>query len=416
MATKTRSWFGIRAALAAAAVIAATDAQAEDWPCWRGPRGDGTSEETGLPIRWSATENVAWKVALPGRGHASPIVRGDRVFIVAGVEEARQRVLLSIDRKTGEVRWQRVVLEAPLERHHSLNTCASSTPATDGERVYVSFLDRDAVFVAAYDLEGAKVWEVRPGPFSSIHGYCSSPLLWKGLVIVNGDHDGAGYIAALDRATGKTVWKTRRPNDTRSYCAPLIRRIGDRDQLILSGTKCVASYDPDTGLEHWIIDGPTEQFVASPVANGDLLFITAGFPELHMMAIDPTGRGNVTSTHIRWRTARDCSYVPSPIAFGPYFIVVSDEGVATSLVAKTGEVVWRERLGDGHRASIVSAEGRVYFLSDRGVATVAKPGPPLEILSKNEIGERTFASPAISGGNIFIRGENHLFAIGSAPR
>jgi len=386
---------------------------AENWPGWRGPRGDGTSMEKNVPLRWSETQNVVWKVSIPGKGHASPIVWGRHIFVVTAIKEKKQRILLCLDRKKGKILWQRVVLESPPERINSLNSYASSTPATDGQRVYVSFLDRDKMFVATYDFDGNKVWEVRPGVFSSMHGYCSSPVIWKDKVIVNGDHDGPSYIVALSRATGQTIWKTPRPNRTRSYCAPIIRQIDGRNQMVLSGTKCVASYDPDTGEQHWLIDGPTEQFVASLVYNGELLFMTCGFPDRFIQAIRPDGRGNVTDTHVLWQKDRDCSYVPSPIAFGPYFLVVADNGVATCFEAKTGKSCWRERLGPHYSASLVSANGLVYFLSDKGVMTVVKPGEELDIVARNELGENTYASPAISNGQIFLRGDKHLYCIGT---
>jgi outer membrane protein assembly factor BamB len=386
---------------------------AENWPGWRGPRGDGTSLEKNVPVHWSSTENIVWKVPIPGKGHASPIVWDNRIFVVTALEKQKQRILLCLEREKGKVLWQRVILESPLERKNALNSYASSTPVTDGEKVYVSFLDRDKMFVAAYDFEGNKVWEVRPGVFSSIHGYCSSPVLWKDKVIVNGDHDGPAYIVVLEQATGRTIWKTPRPNMTRSYCAPVIYHIDGRNQMILSGSKCVASYDPDTGKQHWIIDGPTEQFVASLVYNGELLFMTCGFPDLFMQGIRPDGRGNVTDTHVVWQKDRDCSYVPSPVAAGPYFLVVSDSGVATCLKAKTGETLWRQRLEGKHSPSLVVAAGLVYFLSDRGVMTVVRPGPQYEVVARNELGEQTRASPAISNGRMFLRGVENLYCIGT---
>lgn len=384
---------------------------AENWPGWRGPRGDGTSLEKNVPIRWSGTQNIVWKVPIPGKGHASPIVWGRHIFVVTAIKEKKQRILLCLDRKDGKILWQRVVLEAPLERTNSLNSYASSTPATDGQRVYISFLDRDKMFIAAYDFDGNRLWEVRPGVFASMHGYCSSPVLWKDKVIVNGDHDGPSYIVALSRATGKTIWKTPRPNRTRSYCTPIIRQIDGRNQMVLSGTMCVASYDPDTGKQHWLIDGPTEQYVASIVYNGELLFMTCGFPDRFIQAIRPDGRGNVTDTHVLWQKDRDCSYVPSPITFGPYFLVVADNGVATCFEAKTGKSCWRERLGPHYSASLVSANGLVYFLSDKGVMTVVKPGEELDIVARNELGENTYASPVISDGQIFLRGIKNLYCI-----
>jgi outer membrane protein assembly factor BamB len=390
---------------------------AEDWPCWRGPRLDGTSLETNVPVYWNATSNIAWKTELPGAGHASPIIYGDRVFTVSALADTQERLLLCLDRKTGELLWKQKVLSAPFEQKHELNSFASSTPATDGERIYVSFLDRDHLFAAAYDFQGKELWNNRPGPFSSMHGFCSSPLIYRDKVILNGDHDGDSYLVALSRTDGRMIWKTARENHTRSYCAPLIREMAGRQQMVLSGDKCVASYDPEEGERRWVIDGPTEQFVASPVYSEKtgLVYITGGFPAHHILAIRPNGTGNVTGTHIVWRTTKGAAYVPSPIIAGDYFLVVSDSGVAYCFEAANGNVAWTERLGVEH-ASLVSAEGRVYFLNDRGVMNVVKPGPQFVRLAENDLGESFFASPAISRGQIFLRGEKHLFCIGPGDR
>jgi outer membrane protein assembly factor BamB len=387
-------------------------AAAENWPAWRGPRGDGTSRERDLSTRWTPTDNIAWKTAVPGTGHASPIVWGDSVFVASCREDAKQRLLVRFDRESGKILWQQVVLSSELEQKHRLNSFASSTPATDGKRVYVTFLAENQMVVAAYDFSGKQLWLVRPGGFSSVQGYCSCPVLFQDKLIVNGDHDGDAYIVALDRATGQTLWKVDRENKTRSYVTPIIRQIDGRTQMILSGSKCVASYDPRDGSRHWIIDGPTEQFVASLVYNGKLLFLTAGYPELHMMAIRPDGRGNVTDTHIAWRTNKGASYVPSPIAEGGYFLVVSDGGIASCFEAESGKRLWQQRLGTHFSSSLVSAGGLVYFTSDEGRTSVVRPGPKLEVVSENELGEYCYASPAISAGQIIFRGEKHLIAIG----
>ncbi len=412
-------------------------APAKDWPGWRGPRGDGSSLENGVPLHWNgpAGQNIAWKTEIPGKGHSSPIVCGDRVFVTSCREDRRDRVLLCLDRASGRILWEKVVLHSPLERRHSLNSCASGTPATDGRRVYVTFAaidptvpkgDRsfttekerpDAVdpcemFVAAYDFQGHDEWHVRPGKFASVHGYCTSPLLFENLVILNGDHDGNAYLVALDRSSGKTVWKTPRENRTRSYCVPLIRRLDGRTQMILTGSLCVASYDPRTGRRYWIIDGPTEQFIASPVDNGKLVFITAGFPQLHIMAIRPDGHGNVTKTHVAWHTTKGCAYVPSPIVVGPYFLVASDGGIASCFQCATGKRYWMERMGSHYSASLIAAGGAVYFLADDGRTKIIRPGPQLEVLADNPLGENCYASPAVSQGHIFLRAEKHLYCIG----
>ncbi len=392
---------------------------AENWPGWRGPRGDGTVKGApDLPVGFSAGEDTVWKVEVPGVGHASPVIWEDRIFLVTADVDKEDRLLLCLDRKSGGTLWSQVVLKASLEGIHRLNSHASGTPATDGEQVFVSFLDGERMYAAAYDLDGNQLWEKRPGVFSSKHGYCSCPVLWKDKVIINGDHDGEAYIVALDQETGETIWKTERPNKVRSYCTPIIREIDGRTQLILSGSESVASYDPDTGEQHWVIDGPTEQFVASLVYNEDLnlLFMTCGFPQKHMLAIRPDGSGNVTDTHVVWRDTAGASYVPSPIAIGDYFLVVADNGVASCFVAETGERHWRERLPGGHSASIIAANGLAYFISDEGIVSVVKPGPTFDVVAQSEVGEPVKASPAVYGNQLFIRGEKHLFCIASGEK
>jgi outer membrane protein assembly factor BamB len=402
--------------LAGFAAVSLQFSRAENWPAWRGPRGDGTSNELNVPVTWSDSQNVAWKTAIPGKGHASPIVWEDRVFVVSCDEAKQERLLLALDRGHGKLLWQRVVLHSPLEDKHQLNSFASSTPATDGELVYVTFLDRSQMVVAAYDFEGRQRWLVRPGGFSSKHGYCSCPVLFEDKVIVNGDHDGDGYLVALERATGKTLWKVDHENKTRSYSTPLVREIEGRTQMVLSGSKCVASYDPHDGSRHWIIDGPTEQFVASVVYDGKLFFLTAGFPEYHLLAVRPDGSGNVTDTHIAWRTTKGAGYVPSPIIVGDYFLVVTDGGVASCFDAATGERQWMQRIGTHYSSSLVTAGGLVYFTSDEGNTKVVRPGPKLDVVAENKLGEYSYASPAISHGQILFRGEEHLIAIGGPER
>jgi outer membrane protein assembly factor BamB len=399
-------------------------ARAENWPCWRGPRGDGTSREQVVPLRWDGPtgQNITWKADIPGWGHSSPIVWDERIFVVSCDEATQARLLLCLDRADGRLLWKREVLAAPLEKRHTLNSYASGTPATDGELVYVTFLEADFgskhevtpghMVVAAYDFDGNRRWLVRPGRFASVHGYCSSPVLFENSVIVNGDHDGDSYIVALQRKTGRTIWKVPRDHQTRSYCTPIIREIDGRTQMIFSGSRHVISMDPRDGSRHWKIDGPTEQFVASLVYNGRLLFLTAGFPEYHILAIRPDGHGNVTDTHIVWRTERGCAYVPSPIVSGDYFLVVSDKGIGSCFVADTGERLWMERLGDHYSASLSEANGLIYFLADDGEMKIVRPGPTLDIVYVNQLGEYCYASPAFSDGQMFLRGEDNLYCIG----
>jgi outer membrane protein assembly factor BamB len=397
-------------------LLLASRASAEEWPGWRGPWGDGTSAETGIPLRWGKSENIAWKVPIPGIGHSSPIVWGDRVFVTTCLLKEQQRLLLCLDRRDGKLLWQRVVVTAPLERKHHLNSYASSTPATDGKHVWVTFLAYPDLVVACYDLDGQLVWKRSPGRFYSVHGFCSPPVLYKDMVIINGDQDAEAYLVALNKATGAVRWRADRPNRTRSYCPPLLIDVAGQKQLVLSGSKCVAAYDPDIGRQLWLIDGPTEQFVASLVYTDGVLFLTAGFPEYHNMGIRPDGSGNVTHTHVLWHEkkvpARKAAYVPSPIAHGHHFFLVSDGGYAHCFEAKTGKRLWMQQLGSHHSASPVSAGGHLYFTADDGTTYVLKAGPIFELVSRNEIGEECYASPAVSRGQIFLRTLHHLCCIG----
>jgi outer membrane protein assembly factor BamB len=404
---------------------------AENWPGWRGPTGEGISAEKGVPIRWSNTENIAWKTPIPGEGHSSPVIWGDRVFLTTCLSEREERILICLDRRTGQEIWKQVVLKSPLETIHQLNSRASGTPATDGDQIYVTFMratgldvpahnvgtprliTQGKIVVAAYDLQGTLRWKTEAGDFVSAHGFSSCPVLFKDLVIINGDHDGDGYIVALDRKTGQQRWKTARENKTRSYVTPIIREIKGRTQMMLAGSLSVASYDPANGEQHWFMNGPTEQFVASLVSDGEHVFLTAGFPDHHILAIRPDGRGNVTDTHIAWRTTRGAAYVPSPIISGPYLLVVADSGIASCFEAKTGERYWMERLPGGHSASPVCADGHVYFVSDLGVTSVVRPGREFELVATNPIGEPAKASLAISHGQLFLRSHSHLFCIGA---
>ena len=405
--------------------------RAENWPGWRGPSGDGISAGKGIPTKWSSKENIAWRIAVPGEGHSSPIVWGDKVFLTSSLTEKNKRILLCIDRLSGQTVWQRDVVQSPPETVHRLNSRASGTPATDGKQVYVTFMRAEGdeviapnvgserlitpgkIIVAAYDLDGNEKWKTNVGDFLSAHGFNTCPVLFEDLVILNGDHDGNAYLVALDRQSGRQRWRTRRENKTRSYVTPIIREIDGITQMILSGSLCIASYDPRNGKRHWIVDGPTEQFVASMVYDGKYVFATGGYPERHTLAIRPGGKGNVTDTHIAWRTTRGAAYVPSPIISGRYLLMVADSGIASCFEARTGKRHWMERLPGGHSPSPVSADGLVYFVSDRGVTTIIRPSETFAVIAKNELGEPVSASPAISQGQIFLRTHQHLYCIGA---
>ena len=407
-----KQFFDYKTLLVVFLIISSNLTRAENWPAWRGPRGDGTSLEKNVPTHWNSSSNVLWKTALPGVGHASPIVWGDRIFTVTALPERQERVLLCFERKNGEVLWQQTVLRAPLERKHAHNSYASSTPATDGQKVYATFLDDKNIVVAGYDFSGKQLWLVRPGTFTSPHGFCSSPVLYEDKVIVNCGNKGDSYVVALNCNDGQELWRIPQGNSVLSYSVPLIRKMAGRTQMVLCGDKNVAGYSPDDGSLYWIVNGPSEEFVATPVYNerAGLIFISSAYPKRHILAINPNGRGNVTQTHIAWRTTEGAPYVPSPIAVGDYFMAVHTSGVVYCYEAATGRILWKEKLGKQY-SSPVLANGLVYFLNDNGVTNVVKPADVFVSVAQNDIGEETRASPVISKGNIFLRGDKHLFCI-----
>jgi outer membrane protein assembly factor BamB len=401
-------WFGILIA------VSVSLAQAEEWPVWRGPRGDGTSLEQNVPTHWSASSNIVWKTPLPGEGHSSPIILGDRLFLTTALKGTKERVFLCFDKQNGKEVWRQTVVRSELEAINSENSYASSTPATDGKNVYVTFLEDKDVVVAAYDLKGNQVWLKKPGQFYSQHGFSHTPVLFEDKVIVVCASKGENFMVALARADGSQKWKIQLENPTQSYSPPLIRELAGRRQMVVPGNKAVTAYDPENGKALWVVDGPSEDAVITPVYNekSGLVLSCSSWPKRELLAIKPDGQGNVTSSKVAWRTTEGAPYVPSPISVGDWFFTSS---LATKEVfcfeAASGKILWHEKMGL-HHASPVVANGLVYFLNDDGVMNVIKAGPTFELVARNELGEKTFASPAISGGRIYLRTFKNLYCVG----
>jgi len=410
---------------------------AENWPQWRGPNGDGTTTERAIPTEWDGKsgKNIRWNTAIPGKGHSSPIVWEDRLFVTTCIEDERARLLICLDAEDGVEKWRTTILEAPLETLHKLNSHASGTPATDGQMVYVPFLKPDGATVpapnvgsprqitpgriqlSAIDFDGKLQWQADLGEFISAHGFCSCPIFYKHLVILNGDHDGDGYVVALDKKTGKTVWRIAREQGIRSYVTPIIRTIDGQDQMVMSGSGHVASFDPANGKMIWKVEGPTEQFVASMVFDGERFLLAAGFPTYHVMAIRPDGRGDVSASHVAWHVDSQVRcYVPSPVLIGRRLLVADDRGTASCFDSLDGTRLWNGRLAGGFHASLVATERLAYFLSTEGVMKVIDPAKDFAILAENELGQRCHASPAISNGCLYLRSDSHLFCIADAVK
>ncbi len=411
---RMKPFFSYQALMIGILLFSLNFARAENWPGWRGPRSDGTCIEQGVPANWDPA-GALWRTELPGKGHASAIVWGDRVFTVTGITATQERVLLCLDRNTGKILWQQTVVQGPLEKIHKENSYASGTPATDGQRVYVTFRVGDDIVVAAHDLAGGKqLWRVRPGTHKGEWGFSNTPVMYKDKVIIDGDGKGDSFLIALNRSDGKTLWRKNRTNKGISYSAPFIREMAGRTQLIQCGDRCVTSFDPDTGEQIWKVDGPSQEFVSTPVYSekAGLVFISSSWPKTVLLAIRPDGRGNVTETHIAWSDTKGAPYVPSMIVAGDFVLSINRGGMVFCYEAATGKVLWRQKLGR-HHSSPVLVGGLVFFINDDGQVNVIKPGRQFERVATYELGESCYASPAISDGQVFVRGFKHLFCFGS---
>ncbi len=388
--------------------------RAADWPVWRGPKGDGVVTDAAVPTKWSATKNVVWKVEVPGTGHSSPVVSNGRVFLTSFDSSTNDRVLLCFDRTDGKLLWKKSVLSAAAGKMHKNNTPASSTPASDGTHVWVTFLDGAKIAVACYDFAGKQTWLKTFDGFDSRHGFCGTPVLFGDLLVVNGDSDGDAFLAALDKKTGETKWKTERPNRVRSFSVPLFVEVKGKPQMVLAGSKSVAAFEPTTGKQLWVADSTTDKFVATVAFTEGLIFATGTSPNSTLVAIDPTGTGNVTKSHTKWSDTKTAAYVPSPLAFGKHLFVMSDSGVATLLEAKSGKKLWSERLGSRlHHASPLLINGLIYCIADDGSTFVVKPGDEYELVAKNALGVECHATPAVSDGQLFVRSAAHLWCLGA---
>jgi len=431
----------VSSAPAAPAAEVAAEAR---WPGWRGPGGQGVASATGLPTEWSATRNVAWKTPIPGRGHSSPVVWGDRIFLTTAIEgavvpgakavthmdEGKEFVhpdavgadrkhkfeVLAIDAKTGKILWEKVAFEGtPYDSAHRKASFASPTAVTDGERVYAFF---GAEGLYAYDYEGKLAWKASLGGIAAMGvGYGTSPVLHKGLVIIQCDEDSGekSFIVAFDARTGKEAWRTPRKVQV-SWATPVVVQAGSREELVTVGNEWLIAYDPATGKELWRAKGLESNAVPSPVAGKGLVILTSGYPAKKAIAIKPGGTGDVTGTdRILWTYDKGTAYVPSPILYGDFVYLVTDKGLITCLDAKTGAVKYeggRPPVPATFMASPVALDGKILLASQDGDVFVIKAGPAHQVLGTNSLGEPISASPAIANGRLYIRGEKTLFAIG----
>jgi outer membrane protein assembly factor BamB len=369
-----------------------------DWPWWRGFNSNGIAASDKVPVKWGARLNIAWKTAIPGRGHSSPTVVGERLFLTTADEEQKVQSVLCYERRTGKQLWKTDLHQGGFNgAWHTTNTRASSTVACDGERVCAVFYNNGAIWTTALDLQGNKVWQLKVGDFLSHQGYSASPCIYQTLLIVAADHKAGGYLVALERKTGQIRWRSKRPA-VPTYASPIVLRAAGKDQLLIAGCGLVASYEPSTGANLWTCKGTSMECVGTVVSQGGLVFASGGYPDADTLAVQADGSGTVV-----WRKNQK-AYVPCLLVYDGYLYCVTDNGVVLCWKADTGEEAWKGRLPGRFSASPILAGGHIYVPSESGKTFVFKPNPKkFEVVAENQLGSETFATPVFAGEQLFLR-------------
>jgi outer membrane protein assembly factor BamB len=389
---------------------------AKYWPRWRGPSGQGIVPPGKYANTWSPSQNVKWRVQVPGQGNSSPILWGDRIFLTTAHDGGARLSLVAFQRADGRKLWETFVPQARQESVHQKNGHASATPVTDGQLVYASFGSNG---LAAFEVSTGKIaWHRRFGDINNYHGPAGSPILYKDRIFLYQDGDGRGrqrsFVAAFDAKTGRTLWETPRA-ETVGWGTPVVISVDGHDELVVSSQRRVAAYDPASGRELWTVRGNTFEVIPTPVVAHGLLFASSGRAG-PTIAIRPGGQGDVTSTHVAWSTPRGSPFVPSGAVHDGLLYLINDmQSILTVYDAKTGTLAYQGRLGvaqrEGFSASPVVVNGEVFFTNDDGETFVVKAGREFNLLHTNSLGERTLASPALVDGVWYWRTSGSLIAI-----
>ncbi|MBI2823853.1 MAG: PQQ-binding-like beta-propeller repeat protein [Planctomycetia bacterium] len=394
----------------------------ESWPQFRGPDGQGHADARGLPLTWSETENVVWKVPVPGRGWSSPVIDRDQIWLTTAFDDGHSLRALCCDRATGKTLFDIEVFRvAEPQKINAKNSYASPTPVIEGNRLWVHF---GTYGTACIDGTTGKIlWTNQELRLDHKEGPGSSPVLCGDLLVLTCDGQDVQFLAALDKRTGRKVWKTARsgaknpdPDLCKAYSTPLVISVAGRRQIVGTGADRGYGYDAATGEELWHVDYQGFSNVPCPVFADGLVFIDTGYMKPQLWAIRPDGRGDVTDSHVQWRATAQVPANPSPIVIGEELYMVSDQGVLTCLDARTGREHYKSRLGGNYSASPIAAEGRIYFTSEAGETVVVAAGKKFRELARNQLDGRTLASAAVAGRAIFLRTEAHLYRIESAAR
>ena len=407
-------------------VVAALLALAQ-WPQFRGPDGNGVSTATGVPVTWSETENVRWKTPIHGRAWSSPVVLGRQVWLTTATPDGKELYAIAIDKETGKIVHDLKLFDVETPQFaHSFNTYASPTPVIEPGRIYVTF---GSPGTAAIDTATGKVlWERRDLECNHFRGAGSSPIVFQNLLLMHFDGSDVQYVVALDKRTGKTVWKTDRSVDfqdiqpngkpkadgdfRKAFATPQIVMAGGRPVMVSLGSMAAYGYDPFTGKELWrVVERANFSMSTRPVVADGLVYYPTGFNTAQIFAVRPDGSGDVTSTHVTWKAPRGAPNKPSILFLDGLIYMVNDGGVLTCLDAKTGEEVWKNRLTDSYSASPIAAGGRIYFFSEDGRATVIEAGREFKKVAENMLSDGFMASPAVDGKALYLRTKSHLYRV-----
>lgn len=390
----------------------------ENWPQFRGPRANNHSDSTDLPITWSETENVVWKTPIHGRGWSSPVIWDNQIWMGTATPDGKQMSAVCVDKDSGKILVDLKLFENAEPREiHSLNSYASPTPVIEKGRVYLHF---GSYGTAAIDsTTGDVIWTRRDLPCNHWRGPGSSPIIFGDKLIIHYDGFDYQYVVALDKATGKTIWKvdrdinyeTENGDFMKAYCTPIVTEIGGRLQLISPTSKASIAYDPDTGEEIWRVRYKGFSATAMPFRSKEMMYINTGFSKAELYAVRLGGTGDVTDSHVKWIARRGVGSKPSQLLIGDLIFMVDDKGIATCLDAKTGDDVWSHRIGGQFSASPLYADGRIYMFSHEGDTTVIEPAREFKQLAVNKLDDGFMASPAVSENSLILRTKTHLYRI-----
>ncbi len=387
-------------------LLAARLAIGEDWPQFRGPDGQGHAAATGLATHWSETENVRWKVEIPGLGWSSPVISGERIWMTSAVGEQSLRAVC-VDRETGQAVCDvEVFHQDDLGRIAAKNSHASPTPVIDGRRVFVHF---GAHGTACLTNEGKIIW-ARQLPYDHRHGPGGSPVIWKDLLIVSCDGPDEQYTTALDKRTGEVRWKADHPG-LQAYCTPIVIKVNGVEQLITSGGEALIAYSPADGKELWRCRHSGHSVVPRPVAGNGLVYFCTGYWTPALLAVRPDGRGDVTDSKVEFTLRRSVPHNPSPLLVGDRLILISDLGVLTCVDARDGKEIYRQRLSGSFSASPTLADDKIFILNEAGTMYILATGDQYQLLATNHLDGRSLASPAFVGGAIYLRSDTHLYRV-----